>query len=60
MKDWNCVVTGYRVIGAGITHACAGTHPSKFTCVIYRTCKIIVFSLRRNFTLSIVIVFIYT
>lgn len=26
-----------------IKHACTGTHASKFTCAIYRTCKIIVF-----------------
>ena len=28
-----------------IAHACIGTQTSKFTCVIYCTCKIIVFSL---------------
>ena len=28
-----------------IAHACAGTHASKFTCVIYHMRKIIVFSL---------------
>ena len=37
-----------------ITRACAGTHPSKFTCAIYCTCKIIVYSLWRNFSLGII------
>ena len=32
----------------------AGIHPSKFTCAIYHMCEIIVFSLRRNFSLSII------
>ena len=28
-----------------IARACAGTHAGKFTCAIYRTCEVIVFSL---------------
>ena len=37
-----------------IAHACAGNHPNKFMCAIYRTREIIVFSLRRNFSLNII------
>ena len=32
-----------------ITRACAATHASKFTCAIYCTCEIIVFSRKEKF-----------
>ena len=34
---------------SAITHACAGTHASKFMCAIYHTHKIIVFSHKEKF-----------
>ena len=35
-----------------IARARAGTHASKFTCAIYRTCEIIVFSRKEKFLLK--------
>ena len=37
-----------------IAHARTRTNPSKFTCAIYHTRKIIAFSLRKTFSLSII------
>ena len=42
----NCFVTILFPEMCAITRACTGTHTSKFTCAIYRTHKIIVFSFR--------------